>query len=119
MSAPITNPPATIASGESLSNGCYIGHGRFVSIQMPTGWDAADLTFQGSIDGVTYQDIYDFQGAEVTVKAAASHMVTIDEFMGATWIKVRSGTGSLAVNQNADRILTLVVQKLTGMVGPG
>ncbi len=115
MSAPVTTNVATILSGASVSNGMYIGHGMLVGIQMPTGWDAADLTFQGSVDGVTYQDIYDFQGAEVDVKAAASHFVTIDEFKGCPWIKIRSGTGSLAVVQNADRLLTLVVQKLWGM----
>jgi len=115
MSAPITNPIATIAAAGSLSNGCYVGHGKLVSLIMPASWDAAVLTFQGSADGVTYYDIYDYQGAEVVVQADTSRMITIDEFEGAPWIKLRSGTTGAPVAQTVAAAITLVIQKLADM----
>jgi len=117
MSAPVTTNTATIAAGAALSQAMYLGHGVLVGIQMPAAWDAANLSFQASADGITYQDVYDFQGAEVVVQAAAARFVTIDEFQGAPWIKVRSGTTGSHVNQTLDSALILIVQKLPMVMG--
>ncbi len=119
MSASVTTNAATIAAGASLSGAVYLGHGVLVGIQMPTAWDAATLSFQASVDGVIFQDVYDFQGAEVVVQAAASRFVTIDEFQGAPWIKIRSGTTGSPVNQTLASIITPVVQKLPMAMGAG
>jgi hypothetical protein len=118
VSAPVTNNSVTIANNASLSGAFYVGHGRLVSIIMPATWTAAVLTFQGSDDGVTFYDIYDSNGTEVSATVAAAHMVTIDEFMGAPWMKLRSGTGASAVAQGGARTLIPIVQKLPGMSAP-
>lgn len=100
-----------ILSGASVSAAFYVGHGQLTGIQMPTAWTAASLTFQGSMDGVTFQDIYDPSGTEVTSTVSASQLVTVDKFTGAIWMKIRSGTSGTPVNQGADRTLTVLVQK--------
>lgn len=98
----------TILSGQSLSQ-AVLTQGKLTSIQMPSGWDAAVISFQGSPDGVTYTDMYDYTGNEITVAAAANEMVTLDRVESAAFMKFRSGTGASPVNQTANR--TLIVQR--------
>lgn len=100
----------TIESGESLSDGVRLNGWKIARIQMPSTWTTAALTFQESYDGVDYRDIYDSSG-EVSVPVAASRSIT---FQGGTslpavkYLKVRSGTSSLAVAQSAERVITLI-----------
>jgi len=54
-----TTKTATIAQGASLSDAVDTGGLTILSILMPATWDAAVLTFQGSLDGVTYGNVYD------------------------------------------------------------
>lgn len=107
----------TILSGASLSDAINLGGRAPVAILMPASWSAASLTFQASYDGTTYQDVYapgsDGTQAEVTHATAASRHVTIDAnaFAGARFFKVRSGTSAAAVNQGANRVLTVVTRE--------
>lgn len=80
-----------------------------------TGWTTANLTFQHSADGVTYGNVYDQFGNEVTVTvptAASSAAVTIILSPGDWWnvryVKIRSGTSGTAVNQAAARTIKVV-----------
>lgn len=100
---------ARIASGSSLSGAIEIGNAVVAGIQMPSGWDAAALSFQGSMDGSTYYDMYDNTGAERSISVAASRVITFDPtmFLGVKFIKVRSGLTAAAVNQTADRSIVL------------
>ncbi len=101
---------ATIANGESLSDALDLKGYGLTGFQMPTSWTTANLTFQVSVDGTTYQNLYDDLGNEVTVTAAASRFIRVDPalFVGFEKIKVRSGTSGSAVNQAAAR--SIVVQ---------
>lgn len=110
MPYPQVQRPATILSGASLSQGLYLG-GRLVSIQTPASWTAAVLTFQGSQDGITYADYYDANGTEVSVTAAANQLIAVGPDPSAVFIKVRSGTSGAPVNQAADRVLNLLVER--------
>lgn len=104
-----------ILNGQSLSSAGSIGHGDFVGIDMPELWTPADLTFQGSFDGVTFQDVYNADGSLYTVKASAARFIVLAARFAATpWIKIRSGTAVAPVNQVEAPIatLTLIVQKL-------
>ena len=129
MGYPFSYPVATIASGTSLSPAVYIGAGEIVSIDMPAGWDAASLTFQKSTDGVNFEDVHDDAGNEVTAQVTASVSITIGEgtaagkakredFLGAPFLKIRSGTSAAPVNQGAERQLKVTVQKFYP-VSPG
>jgi hypothetical protein len=104
---------ATIANGASLSGAVDLTAGVLVGIQMPT-WTAAVLTFQGSADDTTYTNVYTDGGSEFTVQTASDRFVQVDpvDFVGIRYLKVRSGTSGSAVNQGAERVLTLVVRPI-------
>ncbi|MBW7967570.1 hypothetical protein [Bradyrhizobium sp. BR 10261] len=104
---------AAIAISTSLSAAIALGEKVAVGIVMPSGWDAANLTFQGSADGgATFNNVYDSSGNELTVTAAASRYIYLDPsaFVGLNQIKVRSGTNGTPVNQTAARALTIVTR---------
>lgn len=106
----------TIANGASLSSAIDLGTlvavgARMAAIQMPSAWTAANLTFQVSLDGVTYADFYDSSGTEYSVTASTSRTILVPyaDFFCARFLKVRSGTTGTPVNQGADRSLILNV----------
>lgn len=99
-----------IANGASLSDALnLVGH-TMVGIVMPSSWTAASLTFQASIDGTNYFNLFDDGGNEQTVTAAASEHLFLSplEWIGINWIKVRSGTSGAAVNQGGARTIQIV-----------
>lgn len=101
---------ATIAASASLSDAVGTGGLELAAIITPSGWDAADITFQAKYDGSTYVNVYDHDDAEVVIDAAASRFITIPAgtLNGATSIKVRSGTSASAVNQADEVEVTLI-----------
>ena len=103
---------ATIANGESLSGAVDLGSASLVAIQMPASWTAASLTFQVSYDCATYADVKDELGTEFTVTAAASLVIAsaaiAATFLGARYLKVRSGTSGVPVNQGAARDIKII-----------
>ena len=106
---------ATIANGASLSGVVDIGEGKTLcAIDMPADWTAANLTFQASTasDG-TFDNLYDQYGTEKTVTADEDRYIALDDpafWLGVRYIKVRSGTAASAVNQGAERVITLVTK---------
>lgn len=102
----------TISAGQSVSNAVQLAERLLVGIVMPSGWAAADLTFQASRDNVTYRNVYDDSGNEKAVVAAASRhiVITPSDFAGIEWLKIRSGTSGVPVAQTADQTITLVVR---------
>lgn len=98
-----------IANGASLSV-AYNLQGKIpAGIYMPAAWTAAGLTFQVSPDGVTYYNLHTSAG-EYSLTTAASIFLSLSQanFAGANYIKVRSGTGAVPVNQGAARALVLM-----------
>ena len=72
----------TIAATASLSDAARLPNGHeVVGITMPAAWTAANLTFQASPDGSTFYNLYDDEGNEVTVTAAASRRSSMREFV--------------------------------------
>ena len=79
---------------------------RMLQVQIPSTWTAANLTFTTSatIDG-TYTDLYDSDGNQVVVTAAASQTVGVtgseaDALAAAFYVKIATTAG-----QAADRSL--------------
>lgn len=103
--------PVTISNGTSLSPGVDMNNGRLFAVVLPAAWTAASLTFQASQDGITYSNMFDSTGTEVTFTAAASQYVINAvpvEWIGVRFIKVRSGTSGTPVNQGAARALVII-----------
>lgn len=109
MAWPYVTATATIADGASLSGVVNLGGKLLCSIAMPSGWTAADLTFQGSHDDATYRNIYNDDDTEYTVQAAADRHIILDpaKFAGVQYIKIRSGTSGASVNQSGGDNLIL------------
>ena len=111
VSEAIETATATIANGASLSGVIDLGGRKLVAIDMPASWTAASLTFQASIDGTNFDNMYD--GAterSVTVAASYYSMLNIGDWIGVRYLKIRSGTSGTPVNQGGARVLTLVIQ---------
>jgi len=105
---------ALIASGTSLTAAIPLGAKTLHGIAMPAAWDAAGLSFQVSADGGnTWLEMQSISAA-VAVTAAAGEYIALDPaiWRGVNMIKVRSGTSASAVNQTADRTLSLIVKPI-------
>jgi hypothetical protein len=99
-----------------------LGNIDLVGIVSPAAWTAAALTFQASHDGVTFANLYDSDGAEITIAsgsipAAASRFIAftsdlIAKLAGIRHLKLRSGVAALAVQQAATRTLQLALRKV-------
>lgn len=105
----------TIANGASLSSEIDLGGYELEAIHMPAAWTAANLTFTAAtVSGGTFDAVHDDGGTEVTVTAAASRAIPLGtvtrRLNGLQFIKVRSGTAGAAVNQAADRTITLALK---------
>ena len=105
-----TEHTVTIANGAALSNAVNLRGEVLVGLRMPAVWTAAGITFQVSMDNVTYQDLYAAGGGEVALTVVAAHQVALDPdgYAGARWVKVRSGTGAVPVNQGAERVFSII-----------
>ena len=107
---------ATIVDDASLSDAVNLRGEVLVGIRMPAVWDAANLTFQVSMDNVTYLDAYSSAGAEhvVTVTGVDTHIwVDPSNFAGYRWLIVRSGTTGTPVAQTTGagpRLLELITR---------
>jgi hypothetical protein len=102
---------ATIANAASLSDAVDLGGRKLVAIDMPSSWTAASLTFQASVDGVTYDDLYDGATERTLVVAASRYLAqAIGDWVGVRFLRIRSGTAGTPVNQGGARTITLVVQ---------
>jgi hypothetical protein len=104
-----------IANAGSLSPEVDTTGRSLAAIIMPSAWTAAVLTFQGSnASGGTFADVYDDQGNEVTVQAAASRAIGLDAVSLALapyrYLKVRSGTGASPVAQGASRDMQVILK---------
>lgn len=101
----------TIASGDSLSNAQHVGIGNPVAIALPT-IDSSKITFQGSVDGTTFYDLYDATNAEVEEPTTTGQLY-LDlpaAVRGVEYLKIRTGTSATAVSQSAERTIHVVIK---------
>jgi hypothetical protein len=84
-----------------------------VGIKMES-WTAGNLTFQVSHNNSDFGNMYDAAGGEIIVTADTDIFITLDpkDFVGAQYIKIRSGTAGTPVAQAAARELGLIVRRL-------
>jgi hypothetical protein len=114
----IVKTEPVISSGTSLSGPVLLGGGVIVTLQMPSGWDAAVLTFEGSLDGTNFGPVLDDAGVELqiasSVPASAARVVVnaaiLEKLAGLYAFKIRSGTSSVPVNQSAGRTFRVLTK---------
>ncbi len=103
----------TIANAASTSEALHLGGLAIFGVVMPAAWTTAKISFDVSVDGTTYQHLYDSSGSEVTadVEAGTSYVFELSQaalLMPWRWVKVRSGVAGAFVNQGGARTLTLL-----------
>lgn len=118
----------TIANGESLSDALGVQGYDVVALQQPANTEGTTFSFQGSLDGATFADIYDNEGTEVscTKSATLAQCLILTGSMAAppgdmslrgfNKIKVRSGLTGAATNQTGDAIILV---GLRAVANPG
>lgn len=107
----------TIASGASLSDLANVAEMSLCGVFMPTAWTAAGLALEASQDGVNFYPVYNLDGASVWAgTVGADRYVPINRAitLGALYLKVRSGTSAVPVNQGAARALGLALVPNSG-----
>ena len=82
--------------------------GDKIGVIVPTGWSAADMTFQVSHDRVSFFDLYGYDGSAVTeatstvtANTAISLAGIADHLAPFQWARIRSGVAATPVNQGA------------------
>lgn len=109
-SLPLTQT-ATIANGASLSGAVDMGGKTLLSLEMPSGWTAANISFDVSNDNSSYVACY-LEGTEYTFPTGASrgHSLNPAAFAGWRYVKVRSGISGTTVAQGASRDIKLYMK---------
>ena len=99
----------TILNTASLSDAADLAGLALARIEMPSGWTAADISFQVSADGGAYVPYHDEAGNPIKAVTAASRMVRLPplDWDGIRYVKVQSGVPGATVNQGADRAIIL------------
>lgn len=103
----------TIASGSSLSAVIEANSRPLLAFVIPSGWTDADLTFQVSLDGLTYAELIGEDGNAITLEARAGQVTRLadpSQWEGWPYLKVRSGTSGSPVTQAATRTITVRVK---------
>jgi len=102
----------SITSGQSLSDAVDLSGYDVVGVSLPSAWTAANLTFQGSIDGSTYTNLIEKAGVELEIIAAANYLIPLSSsaFAPLRFLKIRSGTSTTPVNQSANRTIQLILE---------
>ena len=97
---------ATIANGASLSSAVDLQAYRLGRIVLPAAIDGTVMTFQTSLDGKTWKNLYNDVG-EYSVPIGADRSVVPDltMFAAAAWLKVRTGTAAAGTPQSAARTI--------------
>lgn len=113
--SPIAYQALTIANGDSQTEELNTLGFVPVAIKTPAVWSAANFTFLGcEVTAGTYCPVTDDAGTEYTVVAAASKWIILNPsaFASHQFIKLRSGTSSVPVNQGGARTVIVVLRKL-------
>ena len=107
----------TIPANTTLSTASPdIKNEQLVGVILPAGWDAAALTFQASINGATWGNVFTASGelSFPTADVAAGNVLAFDTHVtpAIRFVQVRSGVTATPVNQTADRVITLLTRDL-------
>ena len=114
----------TMLSGQSLSPIVYMDNavdlaGRPLpypltlwGMLLPSGWTAADVTFQGTVDNTNWKDLYNANGGQIGVTGVPDKIIVLPPavFSAISSFKIRSGTNETPVAQGANRDIYLLLR---------
>lgn len=103
VQAPVSIANSGTASAAILCNGLSL-----VGIQLPATFTGTALTFQVSVDGTTYQSLYNASGAvSYTVAEGRFYAINPQDFYGVVYLKIVSGS-----SEGAARSFTALLKGL-------
>lgn len=105
----------TIPNGQSQSAAIDLDGYGALRLHMSAAWTAAAVTvLHAPTLGGTYSPFYDDNGEYQVPNADQGRCCWLDpsKWLGLRFVKLRSGTNALAVNQAADRVLSLEFRSL-------
>lgn len=97
----------------SLSQALQLNGIMVEAIVMPSAWTAAGLSFEGAdLSGGPWQPLEDALGVEMTVPVVASQtfLLPLGMLRAVNWLRLRSGTSTVPVNQLAARTVQLLAR---------
>lgn len=113
---------ATIPAAASLSRPLQVSSNKLRALIMPNLWTAAPITFQASLDGQNWRNVFNMLGTEISVSGSQGQYIVIDSSFPGLWdssqegnilapmLRLRSGTSVLPVVQAQESIVLLVVE---------
>ncbi len=109
MFFPAVSFTASIGAATNQSGNISVGNTILDTLLVPAGWDAANITLLGSIDGTTFFPVHDAAGVEVVLTAAAGRIIRFPPYfrLGFPFLRIRSGTTAAPVNQTAARAVEI------------
>lgn len=101
---------AVIPGTGSVSAGVQLANQGLIGLYFPGNFANASLSFLVSLDNTTWLTLVDPFGNEVAIPSQASQQVGLDpdDFLGYTYIKVRSGTSGSPITQPSDAAVSLI-----------
>jgi len=82
-----------------------LGEGALVGLELPSGFAGTTCSFQGSNDGVTFQDVWYVSATQVaailtltTLAASKNYTLSPDLLAGFRYLKLVAGSGTYTVN---------------------
>ena len=100
----------TIALGASLSNVRAVNTGAVFRLITPDDWTPASVTFQLSMDGTNFYDVFDTDGNELVLPIRPKSIIPFGNYLLAIHsLKIRSGTQRAPVVQAAARVFSIVL----------
>ncbi len=97
------------SADDDLTEGIDLRDYKLKALIMPGTWTAADISFEVSIDDITYNPLTNVNGVTYTVTVVADKYVMLpisDTFSWTRFIKLASSVG-----QAADRTIILVLER--------
>lgn len=109
----INQKTATIPAGSSLSDAFQLSSSEtLTALEIPDVWTSASLTFQAGLN--TPKNVITNTGEYTISGVVAGSFISIDlsVFVGARYIKIRSGTSGVPVNQASVRTITVITTEI-------
>jgi hypothetical protein len=110
---------AVIAGGEAISNAVDISKLQLlgVAVIVPSAWTAADIGFEGSIDGVLWAPLCDDEGVRIKITGVTTNQSKLYIAPSGAWalgalpymrfVSLNTSNGA-NINQAANRELTFI-----------
>lgn len=95
-----------VSEDDDLSSAGNLGPAALCGLVIPAGMTSTSITFQASVDGTTFYDVYDSTNTQISVTIDSSaKIIKLDpaDFVGLEYLKLVTGSA-----EGADRTIGLI-----------